>query len=387
MKFTISSDSLARAIAMPVKAATTKGVNIPALHCILITATAETTTSGHNLLTITGGDGEMAVTNAAYVIRDAGEGEEKACVDAKLFSDAVKALPEQPITVTVADKTAMIVYDGGEYTMPSYPADEYPVLEGPADTDTSLTAINIEDTILAAAEFAAEGKKAEIRPVMNAVCLSLYADTDEDVSYEVCGSDGMSLFISSRGGCGQSPNAILMPARVARMCTMFNVNALTFTAGERVAKVSAYEQSIIFRTIESSYPNYHAVMPTTPPTVTMDIRARDLIAVLRRALMFAAEETSCVVIRSHADRVDIITTDRDYARSFREKLPVISVTDDFEIGLNGERLVSAVQALMGRLPEANIRIHFWSPKHAVTIKSLSAPDDEDTTVLQMPILI
>ena len=388
MKFTVSSKDLARAIAMPVKAASTKGISIPALHCILITATAKTTDANLNVLAITGGDGEMAVTNTIAVIRDAEEGEEKACVDAKLFSDAVKALPTQPITVAVDDKTATITYDGGEYTMPSCPVDEYPVMEEPTDAKTYAIA-DISETIARAAAYAATGDTAAVRPVMNAVCTSLADDGTGGISREVCASDGRSLFVSGRGvGRGQSPSPILIPARVARMFTMFDTNVLTFTVGAGTTRVEGDGKNVTLRTVDSRYPNYHAVMPTAAPAATMDVKAQDIIPVIRRALTTAVEETSCVVIRSFAGKTDIMATDSAYGRSFHETLPAERVTADFEIGLNGQRLLDTMSMFTAwARGDASVRLNFWSPKRAITITPLFTPDDEDTTVLQMPILI
>lgn len=380
MKFTTSSRDLAKAIAMPAKMAAQKSP-VPALHWLLLNATAGTTDAGRGILTITGGDGDAAITTAMNVTRGEGGGEEKACVDAKLFAAAAKALPEQPITVTITGKEATITYGGGECHMPSYPADEYPAMAEPADATTRM-AHGCGETIARAAAYAATGDRETLRPAMGAVCVSL----PDDEAWEVCGSDGTALFTSGKGG--QSPSPVLIPARVAKMLAEFATDTLTFTIGERVTRVEGGGRSMTFRAIESRYPNYHAVMPAAEPAATMDIKAQDIIPALRRALTFAAESTSCVIIRSRAGKTEVTADDRDYAKAFREGLPAERVTADFEVGLDGQRLLDTMQMLAAWEPDgAPVRINFWAPDRAITITPLSTPGENGTAVLLMPMLI
>lgn len=387
MKFTVPSKDLAKAMAMPAKMAARKSP-IPALRCLLLNATASAAPSGDGILTITGGDGDAAVSTTAAAIRTAEGGGGTACIDAKLFSDAIKALPEQPITVTATDNEATIAYDGGEYHMPSYPDGEYPAMSEPADA-TSRTVHGAGEAIARAAAYAATGDKETLRPVLGAVCVSLSDDGAGGTSWEVCASDGASLFTCGRGpGHGQSPAPVLMPAHVAKMFTALTTDTLTFTIGERVTRVEGGGRSITFRAIESRYPNYHAVIPATKPAAMMDIKAQDIIPALRRALTFAPEGTSCVVISCHGGKAGITADDKDYAKAFREALPAEGVTADFTVGLDGQRLLDTMQMFAAWTPDgAPVRINFWTPDRAITITPLSAPDEGHTTALLMPMLI
>lgn len=382
MRFTIPSKDLAKAMAMPVKAAAQKSP-IPALHCLLLNATADATPSGDGALTITGGDGDAAVTTTAAAIRAAEGG--AACVDAKLFSDAVKALPEQPITVTATGNEAMIAYDGGEYHMPSYPADEYPAMEEPAGASTR-TVHGAGEAIARAAAYAATGDREVLHPALGAVCVSLQEGGE---AWEACGSDGASLFTCGGGdGHGQPPAPVLIPARVAKMFTAFATDTLTFRVGKSTTRVEGGVMSVTFRVIDGRYPNFHAVIPTDAPAAMMDIKAQDLIPALRRALAFAPEGTSCVVISGHGGKADASAADNAYARSFRETLPAERVTADFMVGLDGQRLLSTMQMFAALDPDgAPVRVNFWAPDRAITITPLFTPAEGCTTALLMPILV
>lgn len=167
MKLTLSSAALANRLIMPQKVQNSKN-SLQILDCILFDV-------NNGILTLTASDKDNEMRTSIQL--DESDMDGKFAINSKTIIDAVKELPEQPITIELDTTTynIKIIFQNGDYNFTAQNADDFPqtqpVDEGSAKISISseLLADNITRTLFATAN-------EEIRPVMNGIYFDLTQD-------------------------------------------------------------------------------------------------------------------------------------------------------------------------------------------------------------------
>ena len=91
---------------------------------------------------MTAGSAESMMTIKVNITMVDGTAFKPICIPHGQFLQVLSALPEQPITVEVDDKTREIkvLYDGGEFVFAGFGTDEYPVLKS---SHTNLVTVSV----------------------------------------------------------------------------------------------------------------------------------------------------------------------------------------------------------------------------------------------------
>ena len=107
MEFTISSNALSSRLQTLAKVISSKN-SLPILECFLFEV-------NNGSLTITSSDSENMMKSTVALDSNSGEG--AFAIQSQTMLDAVRELPEQPLTVVVDTELATIkvIYQGGEY--------------------------------------------------------------------------------------------------------------------------------------------------------------------------------------------------------------------------------------------------------------------------------
>ena len=179
MRFTLSSTSLSNRLQTLARVINSKN-SLSILDSFLFEVR-------NNQLNITASDSENVMKS--YVLLDECDGEGQFAVPNRTILDAVKELPEQPLTFEVDTEhfTVRILYQNGLYNFTAQNADEYPHTQSIPDGATVITVDgavlndNITRSIFATAQD-------ELRPVMNGIYFDL---TSESLS--IVASDGHKL--------------------------------------------------------------------------------------------------------------------------------------------------------------------------------------------------
>lgn len=157
-------------------------------------------------LTITSSDSENMMKSTVALDSNSGEG--AFAIQSQTMLDAVRELPEQPLTVVVDTELATIkvIYQGGEYNFTIMGAAEYPkMLTMPENVnvitiDSGVLAANINRSIFATAQD-------ELRPVMNGIYFDLTPD-----ALAIVASDGHKLVRNKNFMVkSDSPAAFILP--------------------------------------------------------------------------------------------------------------------------------------------------------------------------------
>lgn len=372
MRFTLSSTALNSKLQTLAKVINSKN-SLPILDSFLFEVK-------NGVLTITASDSENMMQSSMELIESDGEG----CfaVPNRTMLDAVKELPEQPLTFDVDTQslTIRIVYQNGLYNFTAQNADEYPRMQQLPENTTS---INIQATVLAdninRSLFATA--QDELRPVMNGIYFDLTPD-----SLAIVASDGHKLVRNKNFSIkSDTPASFILPKKPATL--LKNVlskdsDDVIVKFDERNAEITFTEGRLICRLIEGRYPNYNSVIPQDNPN-QLTIDRRSLIGAIRRVLPFASESSQLIRFHLEAGKMELSSEDIDFATSAREELPCNYNGQTMNIGFKG----SSISEILNNIESNDINMELADPSRAGIIVPAEQPQDEEVLMLIMPMLL
>lgn len=334
----------------------------------------------NNQLTITASDSENTMHSTINL--DSAEGETSFAVNNRTIIDAVKELPEQPLSldVNMDEQKIYITYQNGSYNFPIQPADEFPKVQPIAAGATTITidadilAENINRSLFATAQD-------ELRPVMNGLYFDLSAD-----SLAIVASDGHKLVRNKIFTIkSDTPSAFILPKKPANLLK----NVLTKDGGDvvirydqRSAEISYAEGYLSCRLIEGRYPNYNSVIPETNPNqITID--RRSLIGAIRRVSPFASESSQLIRFHIENGQLTLNAEDIDFSTSAKESVICDYAGSAMSIGFKGASMLEILNNLEGD----DITIQLADPSRAGVIVPGKQPENEDVLMLIMPMLL
>lgn len=372
MRFTLSSTALSSRLNTLSRVINSKN-SLPILDDFLFQV-------ADNSLTITASDSENVMISKISLDECDGEGE--FCVPNHTILDAVKELPEQPLSFEVDTETyaIKILYQNGMYNFTGLSAEEYPRTQAITDgaitltLDSSVLVDNITRSIFATASD-------ELRPVMNGIYFDL---TPEALA--IVASDGHKLVRNQNFTIkSDTPAAFILPKKPATLLK----NVLGKDGGDVVIKFDDHNAEITFadgvlncRLIEGRYPNYNSVIPKdNPNNVTVD--RKTLIGALRRVIPFASESSQLIRFHIENGKLELTSEDLDFATSAKEVVTCDYTGQPMSIGFKG----SSMQEILTNLESDEVILQLADPSRAGVIVPVTQPTDEDVLMLIMPMLL
>ena len=255
MKFTLSSTALSNRLSTLSRVINSKN-SLPILECFLFEVE-------NNQLTITASDSENVMKSILPL--DSCDGNGNFCVSNRTILDAVKELPEQPLTfeVDLESFTIKVVYQNGIYNFTAQNAEDFPRLQPITENATEITMAstslnnNIVRTLFATAQD-------ELRPVMNGIYFDL---TPEGLA--IVASDGHKLVRNKNFSIkNDAPAAFILPKKPAMLLKGVlgkDEGDVSIKFDDRNAEITYPEGILSCRLIEGRYPNYNSVIPQNNP--------------------------------------------------------------------------------------------------------------------------
>ena len=372
MRFTVSSTALSSRLQTLARVINSKN-SLPILDSFLFEVT-------NQQLTITASDSENVMRSTLQL--DEVDGEGNFAVPNRTLLDAMKELPEQPLTfeVNTENLTIKIIYQNGLYNFTAQNGDEYPRSQQIPD---NATVISIDSTVLndnlTRSLFATA--QDELRPVMNGIYFDLTAD-----SLAVVASDGHKLVRNKNFNINsETPAAFILPKKPATL--LKNVlgkeqEEVVIKFDDRTAEISFAEGVLTCRLIEGRYPNYNSVIPQDNPN-QLTIDRRSLIGALKRVLPFASESSQLVRFHLDAGRLELSSEDIDFATSAKEVVNCEYAGQAMNIGFKG----SSLSEILNNLQGDEVVIELADPSRAGIILPAVQPENEDVLMLIMPMLL
>ena len=372
MKFTLSSSALSSRLQTLAKVINSKN-SLPILESFLFQV--------HNgQLTITASDSENVMQTSLAL--DQFDTDGNFAIPSHTVLDAVKELPEQPLTFEVNMNTYEVTagYQNGQYQFTAQNADEYPQT-APMQNDVHAITIdaaalnnNINRTL-----FATDNN--EIRPVMNGIYFDLTTDCLAFVA-----SDGHKL-VRCRDYAikSETPAAFILPKKPA----MLLKNVLDKDSGDVVIKFNSSSAEIQFaegklscRLIEGNYPNYNSAIPNGNPN-ELTIDRKSLLSAIRRILPFASMSSQLIRFRLEAGMLELSSEDIDFATRAKESLVCEYTGSPLQIGFRGDFFTD----ILNSIDTDELKIKLGDPSRAGIVVPSKQPENEDVLMLIMPLLL
>ena len=372
MRFTLSSTALGSRLQTLARVINSKN-SLPILDSFLFEVR-------NQQLFITASDSENVMRSVLAL--DQTEGEGSFAVPSRTLLDAMKELPEQPLSfeVNTDNFTIKIIYQNGLYNFTAQNADEYPRAQQIPD---GANVITIDSQALAdcisRSLFATD--QDELRPVMNGIYFDLTPE-----SLNVVASDGHKLVRNKNFNIkSEAPAAFILPKKPATLLK----NVLGKDGGdvvikfdERSAEISFSDGVLTCRLNEGRYPNYNSVIPQNNPNQLV-IDRRSLIGALKRVLPFASESSQLIRFHLEAGKLELSSEDIDFATSAKEVVTCEYTGQSMNIGFKG----SSLSEILNNLQGDEVQIELADPSRAGIIVPASQPENEDVLMLIMPMLL
>ena len=372
MKFVVSSAALyshLQAISRVINSKST----LPILDCFLFNVEG-------NKLCITASDNETTLDTSMEVVEC--DGDFQFAISSKTLLDAIKELPEQPITFEVNTESmeVSIQYMNGKYSLVGQSADEYPMaalmgensVSFSIEADTLLAGIN--RTVFATADD-------ELRPVMNGIYFDIFTDYVTLVA-----SDGHKLVrYKLLNVKGEEKAAFILPKKPAVLLK----NLLAKEAGEikivfddRNATFEMPNHRMICRLIEGRYPNYNSVIPQNNPfKITIDRVA--MLSALRRVSVFSSQSSSLIKLRMNNNELLISAQDIDFSTSAEEKIACNYEGNAMSIGFKATFLMDILANINGQ----DVIVEVSDPSRAGVLVPAEQAEAEELLMLLMPMML
>jgi DNA polymerase-3 subunit beta len=372
MKFIVSSTGLFSHLQAIGRVINSKN-SLPILDCFLMELT-------DGVLSITASDSETTLSTSLTVIESDVDG--RFAVSSKTILDALKEIPEQPLTFNVNTHSLEIgvQYQNGKYNLMGQSADEYP--QAPAlgnnavhvTIGASIALGGINRSLFATADD-------ELRPVMNGVYFDI---TSENITFVA--SDGHKLVRNKTYAAkGDEKAAFILPKKPATLLK----NLLPKEQGDvqidfddRNAVFTLENYSMTCRLIEGRYPNYNSVIPQgNPYKATIDRQM--FISALRRVSVFSSAASSLIKLRLGSNQIQISAQDIDFSTSAEETFICQYEGNPMSIGFKSNFLID----ILNNISSPEVVLELNDPSRAGVIVPVEQEENEDLLMLLMPMML
>lgn len=392
MKFSLSSSELAERLQAIGKVINTKN-QMSILDCFLFEVSGDT-------LKITASDNENTLVTTLK-INEAGE-DFRFAINAKTVLDAVKGIPEQPVTfnVDMQNFNTTVNYQNGHFSLVSQNADEYPsYTDFPEDSaeikvDSKLLLDSVGRALFATAP------TDSAHPVMSGVLFDITQKDEtnnEDANVSIVASDGRKLEYTrwANENNVQAGQYVLSnkPALLLRSLLARESGEITMRFAKEKAEVRMNTFSMTCRLIDGKFPAYNKVVPKNNPN-RLTVNRMAFINMLRRVLVFSDAVISLVKLHMEADQLVTSVQNIDYSLSAEESMICEYDGMPMNIGFKGTTLVD----FLNNIECENIEFQIADQSRAVIIVPSPQPnavkdDDgnakskEEIVMLLMPSII
>ena len=331
-------------------------------------------------LTIVATDAEIRMTTQLELVE--AESSITFTVNARTIQDAVKEIPEQPLSVYVNEQNLEITmeYQNGKYNFMGQPADEYPAA---TPFDGEVSDLRMPGQVLFSGINRALFATADdvLRPVLNCIFFDLSAD-----SLTMVASDGNRMACDTvKPTSVGNPNTFLLPKKPALLVK----GILQKEQGEvgirftnRAAQILTSEYTVECRLVEGRFPKYTSVIPQDNPNV-VTVNRTAMLSALRRVLIFANANSALAKLHIEANKITLSSQDIDFSMSAEEGLLCDYSGTPVSIGFKGTYLVELLNNLEGE----EVVIRLADASRAGVIQPAQQKEGEDVLMLLMPMVL
>ncbi|MCR8917453.1 DNA polymerase III subunit beta [Bacteroides sp. ET225] len=347
--------------------------SLPILDCFLIKLTDGT-------LSMTASDNDTVLSTS--IETDQYEGEGCFAVSSKTLLDALKEIPEQPLTfdINLDNLEITVYYQNGKYSLVGQDADEYPQTPVLGDNATQVT---INSTVLLngvnRCTFATGDD--ELRPVMNGVYFDI---TAADIT--LVATDGQKLVRNKTSlAHGDANTSFILPKKPATLLKNLlprEDGDVRIEFNDRNASFTLEDYQMTCRLIEGRYPNYNSVIPQRNPNCAT-IDRLTLLGALKRVAVFSSQSVSLVKLSLSMNALKISAQDIDFSTAAEETVTCLYDGAQMSIGFKSSFLID----ILNNISSQNVIMELADPSRAGVIVPEEQNENEDLLMLLMPMML
>ncbi|MGI6512838.1 MAG: DNA polymerase III subunit beta [Syntrophomonadaceae bacterium] len=374
MKFSVNKNLLSQAASIVQRAASTKDT-IPALSGMLITAEKDR-------LILQGTDLDIGIKKIIFPADIVSEG--SALVNAKYFSDLVRYLSEEEVTISLDETNNKLnVYNGFSSSyLNLYNPDDFP--EMPLNKVTHISTIPqlvlknfIRKTVIAAAV-------THFKPVFTGILFDFSGDSLTMVASD---THRLAVIRSEQIKSEQLPGQYIIPVRI-----MSDI-ARILEDGDSEINIGLAENHIVFytteqdlscssRLIEGQYPNYIQVIPKNFVN-TFLVNSSLLTQSLERTSLMPFDQKMIQYVKMNFEPEQLVIS--AFSEKMGEMTEIIKEVEAeskqaVELNFNTRYLLDAVKLLSQE--NKNIQISLSGPLGPAVIRN---PEDDNYTYVLVPL--
>jgi DNA polymerase-3 subunit beta len=361
MKFICEKNKLQEAISVTQKAVTGKSA-MPILQGLLIDAS-------EGKLTITGSDIDLSIETKidANIIENG-----KVVVDARLFGDIVRKLPNSSIEISSAtDNSIEIICEKTKFNLIHMSADDFPVL--PSIDENNIFSIEqkllknmIRGTIFAIAQ-------EESRPILTGVLVEI-----KDGRINLVALDGYRLALKSEAIDSDGSIKAVIPGKtlneVVKILEDEGVVNITFTSNHILINLG--DTKIISRLLEGEFIKYTSIIPEEY-SLKITVERNKILNCIERASLVAKEGNTNLIKFDINDEFMVLTSNSQLG-NVREELNIILQGEPLQIAFNAKYMID----LLKIMDEEEIYMEFSSSVSPCVVKN---KQDDNCTYLVLPV--
>jgi DNA polymerase III subunit beta len=356
MKIRVERDGLADAVAWVARSLPSRP-SIPVLGGVLIDAGGDGVSSGE-ALTVAGFDYEVSAT-VDVPATIAAEG--RALVSGRLLADITKALPAQPVEISVDGSRVTITCGSAKFSLPTMPVEDYPQL--PTMPQRAGEAAG-EVFGQAVAQVAIAAGRDDTLPMLTGVRLEIADD-----KLTLVATDRFRLamreFAWTSGG-DVSGTSVLVPARTLAeaaktLGTSGNSVEISLASGDGLLGLAGSGRRATTRLLDAEFPKYRQLLPSEHTSAAV-ITVSALVDAIKRVSLVAERGTQ--VRLEFADSMLRLSAGGDDEGSAEEELAVDYTGEPVTIAFNPGYLLDG----LGALHTEKAHLSFTTPNRPALVK-------------------
>lgn len=262
-------------------------------------------------------------------------------VDARLFSDIIRRLPNEDVEIQLQDNKQLFIQCGtAQFNILSLDPSEFPELPEIENTDTyeisqQLLKDMIRQTVFAIAED-------ETRPILTGVLMEI-----EDEVLNMVALDGYRVaFVRDNMGTGPDKK-VVVPGK-----TLNEISRIISGEEEENVEISFTDKHVLFkidssklisRLLEGEFINYKQIIPNQFKS-KVKVDTRDLLDSIERAALLGREGRSSLVKFTITDDSMIINSNSELG-NVHEEINIELEGDDLQIAFNSKYFIDALKVI------------------------------------------
>jgi DNA polymerase-3 subunit beta len=318
-------------------------------------------------------DGEMWIQrDLACMVHERGE----TCVQARLFSDLVGALPDGDVHLAVIDHQGMLVQHGAsEYRVLAQDAEDFPELPDIAGEGELTLKIGALRGAIDSVMFAVSSDLH--RQILTGVQL-----TYDGATLTLVATDTHRLAVKriAQEGIGSNVSAVVpeRALRAIRNLPLGDEDQVTIKFGGGRLGLQTGGAIIVAQLITGAYPNWERVVPSEH-TRTWTLEADQLEETVRRVLIVAKDAANRIKFKGQGETL-FITARSEEKGEAKEEVAMVAQNGDIEIAFNG----CYVRDALGPIEGPGVRVEMTENSRPAVFR---ATDDDTYFCVIMPMAL